>query len=456
MALNIISNYAANVAHRNLAASDEMATRSLSKLSSGTRVVSARDDAASMAIGARLNATTQALKTATVNVGQANSMLQIADGGMATIDDILVRMKTLAVQSSSGNLSDTERGFLNDEFTQLRDEIDRISSSTNFNGIQLLGDGGDVALNYTDLEAGGQGEAITAQTGFDGIAITNNNLWASDGEDDGVTDNNFTISINEVTVGAGTQIIMTVTANVDITAGADAALTQSIDVTDYLTGDSKAMSAGDKGTLNFDELGLSISINNNFTAAVGVVEGGTGGNTDFGTTTATYGGSVIDTTNNTISMAADNGQQLATSIEFQVGAGNTANDRLSISLTAVDSARLGTGSANTETSLDDLGANAIDTAAGAQEAVEVVTRAIDDLQRARAGIGTYQNRLDFAGQNLASTQENTESARSTLLDLDVASEMTSFTSKQILVQSGVAMLAQANQMPQNLLRLLQG
>ncbi len=456
MALNIISNYAANVAHRNLAASDEMATRSLSKLSSGTRVVSARDDAASMAIGARLNATTQALKTATVNVGQANSMLQIADGGMATIDDILVRMKTLAVQSSSGNLSDTERGFLNDEFTQLRDEIDRISSSTNFNGIQLLGDGGDVALNYTDLEAGGQGEAITAQTGFDGIAITNNNLWASDGEDDGVTDNNFTISINEVTVGAGTQIIMTVTANVDITAGADAALTQSIDVTDYLTGGSKAMSAGDKGTLNFDELGLSISINNNFTAAVGVVEGGTGGNTDFGTTTATYGGSVIDTPNNTISMAADNGQQLATSIEFQVGAGNTANDRLSISLTAVDSARLGTGSANTETSLDDLGANAIDTAAGAQEAVEVVTRAIDDLQRARAGIGTYQNRLDFAGQNLASTQENTESARSTLLDLDVASEMTSFTSKQILVQSGVAMLAQANQMPQNLLRLLQG
>ena len=458
MALNIISNYAANVAHRNLAASDEMATRSLSKLSSGTRVVSARDDAASMAIGARLNATTQALKTATVNVGQANSMLQIADGGMATIDDILVRMKTLAVQSSSGNMSDIERGFLNDEFTQLRDEIDRISSSTNFNGIQLLGDGGDVALNYADLESGGLGDAITAQTGFDGIAITNNNLWASDGEGDGVTDNNFTVSINEIinTAGGGTQIIMTVSANIDITAGADAALTQSIDVTDYLTGGSKAMSAGDKGTLNFDELGLSININNNFTATVGVVEGGTGGDTDFGTTIATYGGSVIDTNNSTVSMLADNGQQLLSSIEFQVGAGNTANDRLSITLTSVGSETLGTGSTNTESSLSDLGANAIDTAAGAQEAVEVVTRAIDDLQRARAGIGTYQNRLDFAGQNLASTQENTESARSTLLDLDVASEMTSFTSKQILVQSGVAMLAQANQMPQNLLRLLQG
>ncbi|HAI29941.1 MAG TPA: flagellin, partial [Thalassospira sp.] len=83
-------------------------------------------------------------------------------------------------------------------------------------------------------------------------------------------------------------------------------------------------------------------------------------------------------------------------------------------------------------------------------------RAIDDLQRARANVGTYQNRLDFAGQNLATMIENIEEARSTLLDLDVAAEMTNFTSKQILVQSGIAMLAQAQQMPQNLLRLLQG
>ncbi len=115
----------------------------------------------------------------------------------------------------------------------------------------------------------------------------------------------------------------------------------------------------------------------------------------------------------------------------------------------MDGSDAGTGTALNAASVD------ITTAARAQATVEVVTTAIDDLQRARAAIGTYQNRLDFAGQNLASTQENTESARSTLMDLDVAAEMTAFTSKQILVQSGVAMLAQANQMPQNLLRLLQ-
>ncbi|AXO15832.1 flagellin [Thalassospira indica] len=448
MALNIISNYAANVAHRNLTASDTMATRSLAKLSSGTRVVSARDDAASMAIGARLNATTESLKTATVNVNQANSMLQIADGGMATIDNILVRMKTLAVQASSGNLSDTERGFLNDEFVQLREEIDRISSSTNFNGIQLLGDGGDVAINFDDLASGASGAALVPAAGFDRFAITDNNYWATDANDSGVTDNNFQVSINEGTAG---QVIMTVTATIDGTIDR----VQSIDVTDYASGGTTAIGAGENATLNFDELGLTFTVNTNFSETVTYVEAGTAGSQDFGSD-ASFGAAGVNSTLNTVNMAADNGQQLQQTVDFQVGAGNTANDRLAIEFTAVDSETLGSGANGAQTSIADLTDNAIDTAANAQNAVEVVSRAIDDLQRARANIGTYQNRLDFAGQNLASTQENTESARSTLLDLDVASEMTNFTSKQILVQSGVAMLAQANQMPQNLLRLLQG
>ncbi|HCK17563.1 MULTISPECIES: flagellin [Thalassospira] len=449
MALNIISNYAANVAHRNLSASDEMATRSLSKLSSGTRVVSARDDAASMAIGARLNATTEALKTASVNVGQANSMLQIADGGMATIDNILVRMKTLSVQASSGNLSDTERGFLNDEFVQLRDEIDRIASSTNFNGIQLLGDGGDVALEFGDLAATGGGRALVPVNGFDNFAITDNNYWATDTDTD-LTDNSFEVSINEIS--AGGPVIMTVTSTIDGVADRS----QSIDVSDYAaTGGTTAIPAGGNATLDFDELGLSFSVNTNFSASIDFVAAGTAGSNDFGTSTNFNGSGLDSSIGNVVTMASDNGQALQSSIEFQVGAGNTANDRLDITLNSVDSETLGAGALGTQDSLQTLGANAISTAASAQGAVEVVTRAIDDLQRARAAVGTSQNRLDFAGQNLATTQENTESARSTLLDLDVAAEMTNFTSKQILVQSGVAMLAQANQMPQNLLRLLQ-
>ena len=119
MPLNVVSNYAANVAHRNLMRPTWRRLPSLAKLSIGKRVVSARDDAASMAIGSRMNAEVQGLKQAVVNAGQANSMLQIADGAMSTVSDILTRMKVLAVQASSENLGDTERAFLDVEFQAL-------------------------------------------------------------------------------------------------------------------------------------------------------------------------------------------------------------------------------------------------------------------------------------------------------------------------------------------------
>ncbi|RCK18699.1 hypothetical protein TH8_21760, partial [Thalassospira profundimaris] len=197
-------------------------------------------------------------------------------GGMATIDDILVRMKTLAVQSSSGNLSDTERGFLNDEFTELRDEIDRIASSTNFNGIQLLGDGGDVAIEFGDLAAGQGGEALVPVNGFDNFAITDNNYWATDANSGGVTDNSFTVNIN---YGAGDQVIMTVTSTID--GAADRS--QSIDVTDFRTAGTTAVGAGESATLNFDELGLSFTVNTNFSASVAAIRADNTGASDFGT-----------------------------------------------------------------------------------------------------------------------------------------------------------------------------
>src|SRR5690606_19686919 len=116
MSLNVMSNYAANVAHRNLTASDSEMTRSLAKLSSGSRVVSARDDAPAMALGSRISSEVAALKQANVKAGQASSMLPIADGGVANVSDILTRMKTLAVQARAGLISDTERETVDTEY----------------------------------------------------------------------------------------------------------------------------------------------------------------------------------------------------------------------------------------------------------------------------------------------------------------------------------------------------
>jgi flagellin len=138
MSLNVISNYAANVALRTLQRSDSEATSSLSKLSAGTRVLSAKDDAASLAIGSRLRADVAALRAASINAGQASSMLQIADGAMSVINDTLVRMKVLATQSASGQVTDTERGMLQTEFASLQAEIDRVTDTTRFSDQVLL------------------------------------------------------------------------------------------------------------------------------------------------------------------------------------------------------------------------------------------------------------------------------------------------------------------------------
>jgi flagellin len=274
MALNVVSNYAANVAQRYLQKADAEASRSVAKLAAGTRVLSAADDAASLAVGLSLKADVVSLKQAAVNVGQASSVIQIADGAMSTVTDILLRMKTLAVQGASDQLASTQRTMLNSEFTALLSEVDRIAAVTN----------------------------------FDGQSLTTGSLSA-------------------------------------------------------------------------------------------------------------------------------------TGLKFQVGHANTANDSIEVKIDGIDSTDLS------------MASKVVSTYSDATTALAAINTAIDTIATSRAKLGASQNRLEFAGANIATQMENAEAARSTLMDLDVAAEMSTFTSNQILQQAGVSMLAQANQMPQNLLRL---
>jgi flagellin len=380
MPLNVVSNHAANVAHRNLVKTDMEATGSLSKLSIGKRVVSARDDAASMAIGSRMNAEVRGLQQAVVNAGQATSMLQIADGAMSMISDILTRMKVLSIQASSENLGTTEREFLDVEFQALMAEIDRIADDTDFNGVQLLD--GEIAVTQSANLGTANGVAGVSAQGID-------------------TNGTFTIAYDgtsSFTVSDGTNAYTaTLSAEVLDTNGA---LTRSTTI--QLTSTTGAGS-------------LTLAHNTAFDATAAV---------------AAEAFTVAGTS------------QL--SLAFKLGTGTETYDSLSFTLNAVSIT--GLGFTGTET---------IDTAGNAESAIEAVNTAIDNLNAFRADIGAAQNRLQFASENLSIAIENAEAARSTLLDLDLAAEMTTFTSKQILLQSGVAMLAQANQLPQNLLRLLQ-
>jgi len=148
---------------------------------------------------------------------------------------------------------------------------------------------------------------------------------------------------------------------------------------------------------------------------------------------AAFGSGLIET-------AAGTG---AFSVTFQIGARNEASSRLTVDIANVSTSSLGVDSTSTK----------IETSANALNALDRIESAINTLASARSDIGAQQNRLDFAMANLASTIENQEAARSNLMDLDVAAEMSYFTGQQILQQAGVSMLAQANQMPQNLMRL---
>jgi flagellin len=362
MPLNIISNFAANVAHRNLTMSDAQATSSLAKLSAGTRVLGAKDAAASLAIGNRLNA------------GQAVSMLQIADGAMAKTNDILVPMKSLSVQSGSGQLSATERQMLDTEFQALVSEIDRIANDTEFAGSQLV----------------------------NGAIIVDTASAAAFSTDDGVADIIFR--------GAHS------------TAG-DATI-------EYATSGAFSVS---HGTINFSG-SMSSDTNNGSNMTNGTVV------TLTNSTTTLKVDIVLDLSFDVDLTKADGSLGLTGSnvsrFTFKVGTGTTAaSDDISVTVNSISAASLG------------LGSSSVTTETLADTASAALTTAIDDLQTYRAVIGANQNRLEFAGTNIATATENNEAARSQLLDLDVAAEMSMFTSKQILVQAGVSMLAQANQLP---------
>ena len=282
MSLNIVSNCSANVAHRNLASTEMEMSSSLAKLSAGTRVLSSKDDAASMAIGSRITAEVSALKQASTNAGQASSMLQIADGAMGTVGDVLTRMKTLAVQGASDNLSSTERSMFDTEFQSLLSEIDRVANDTEFNGTKLVQGSTEVTASVSGL-TGSENNIETA----DGVA--------SIAFDSDVTDAGFTVEFDQannvltmtnladgtsegVDIG-GTAIAQNATQEVRFeNMGATITLNSAFDKTSDIgvTGGSASASAGSTGVLDtasFEITAATVGVGAGLTGTSGTIDG---------------------------------------------------------------------------------------------------------------------------------------------------------------------------------------
>ena len=458
---------------------------SLAKLSSGRRVSSARDDAASLTIGARLNAEAKSLSAATTNASQANSMLQIADGAMATVNSMLMRMKNLAVQGASSSLSATERAFVFDNFKSLRSEINRIAADTEFNGTKLLAgtrktDFANIssavnlrpAQGFSDVnfafDAPNVGNGDSFELAYDSATatFTLTNTTSGQRQEIGFAFNsaiaaltplavilqprlpassseiNFGLAADEIRAGTGFTDLQKRAYQAGLVAQESALAKLGLSTDDFYTRltTTQREEIADLGTsavfrvvsphvptpeegttrdLDFSEFGLTVTLNSDFDGTASV------------------------STNNSFSTSQSDRK---TTMTYQIGTGAGANeDRLSIKPGQVN-----INSLNPELSR----IRSFATAQDAESAITHVSRAIDVLQSSRANIGTTQNRLEFTQQNMRKSMENTEVVRSTLVDLDVASEMTRYTSQRILQLSGISMLSQANQMPGSVMRLL--
>ena len=368
MGLRIANNIAAMNAHRNLSISDAGLSKSLERLSSGYRVNRAADDAAGLSISSNMRAELSSLSVASRNTAQASSMLQVAEGAMDQINNMLTRLKELATQAASANVTSTDRTTINSEATKLTSEIDRIADATKYNGTALIN--------------GNFGASATLGGDYTALGVAS----ASSVDVSGVVDSSATYTMSDT---AGTTVSLT-----------NGAITQTL----------SGVSTGAQ-TLNFDALGVKITVDNAYS------------------TSAELAGTF------TVGSSTQN---------IQVGKENDAINRIGIDIGDMQMSALNDGSA---LSVD------LSTVSGANSALSDVDTAISYVAEKRGDVGAYMNRLSYASANLATNIENAQAAESVIRDVDMAAEMTNFTKNQILMQAGTSMLAQANMSPQLVLSL---
>jgi flagellin len=365
--------------------------QNIERLSSGLRINRAADDTAGQAISQRMRNQATGMRQAVRNSQQATNYLQTAEGGLNQIHGTLSRMRELAVQAASDNLTDNDRFSIELEYSQLKDEVSRIGNSTTYNNMTLIN--GDRAKGIARVETTPGTPDITT-TEISSFSV-NSSVTTGD------TFEFTTVSTGQITVKNNST-------------GLDQTLYQP---------DGAGFVADD--ILNFDDLGVTITLGANYT-------GTAVGDPAFSITQGDFV---------TMQIGAYNDADQAASVASD-GTQLTENR---ITLNISDATARGLG-------IEDSGLDAL---ADAQRAVNALDSAIEKVNDERSNLGSLQNRFEFAVSNLQSGLQNTEASRSSSLDADFAVEAAGLAKNQILTQSGTAMLAQANQISQNILSLLQ-
>lgn len=564
MALNSINtNVAAYFAQQNINSANNMTSTSIGRLSSGNRIVRAADDVAAMSVGTSMRTQVTTLRQGLQNASQGSSMLQVADGALSKIQDMLLRQKSLATQATSGSLTATERGFLNQEFQNLTQEIDRLVQNTNFNGVNLLGGTLGSSMTLVGLDAtaatfdptgnNAQATASTSAASIKAIGAVNTSTGAelngnaapgeiqfvdTDGTTE-LTDGAYQslpgslygqiekFELSNVVYGAGTgTATLNVTINGTVYSGqftdTDANVvvrngntridlgTTALDIDDEGAADAtisqlyedfadtSLMHTGTISGVNFTDTRLEGVTGNNTLAGVAMLR--TDNPNDVSITNFRYVGnsgaantSILSvevggetwtaaTVNDVIAdgnvISFENGTGEALLIDFNglttdfVNIRTDVNERnefinalnagfadvgggvdFALGTERTDKLTVSIGNSSSASLYDNQSLN-VNTVAEAQAAGEALNGAIDKVTSIRADVGALQSRFEFASANIEISLQNQDAARGNLLDTDIAAESSAYATAQVQLQAGIAVLAQANLLPQNLLKLI--
>jgi flagellin len=500
MAQVINTNSLSLITQNNINKNQSALSSSIERLSSGLRINSAKDDAAGQAIANRFTSNIKGLTQAARNANDGISLAQTTEGALSEINNNLQRVRELTVQATTGTNSDSDLSSIQDEIKSRLSEIDRVSGQTQFNGVNVLAkdgsmkiqvganDGETISIDLKKIDSktlGLSGFSVDgAQKVTGGALISDFGATGTDNYKVGANTYNVDVSSGAVTSGNVAQYISAADgsfSNNAVTTNTGK-ISTAADATAIATA-AAGKKDGDKITVNAVELTLvgdaDVNGNASFKATVGGkdVTLSTAGSTSTAGASATLGGTSIytDASTGQLTTAAtlDNRAAKQSDLDLQGAtkqgstltingkayAVNAAGDDVTASFTDAGGATttqtvyLGktAGGATTLISSD---------AAEAQKATSDPLKALDDaissIDKFRSSLGAIQNRLDSAVTNLNNTTTNLSEAQSRIQDADYATEVSNMSKAQIIQQAGNSVLAKANQVPQQVLSLLQG
>jgi len=404
MASTINTNLPSMNAQRNLGLSAGSLATSMQRLSSGLRVNSAKDDAAGLAIAERMGTQIKGLAVAARNANDGISLAQTAEGALGKVGDMLQRMRELAVQASNATNSKADREALQAEVKQLTDEVDRVAKQTSFNGTKILDGSFAGALFQVGANAG-----------------------------------------DNITVGALTDSSASGLSNVAYSTGS----VQNIDAADAtVTGFATKIDSG----------GLTIQVGSGTAINLGEIRAGTSGVQRLGDVVSAINNKSADTGVTAFLTKNDDGTY---DLEMMSSKLDTNGDPETVTFGGTstwDAATVGFASPTladaSGTDIKGIDTLKVDTQKDAWVALKKIDSAIDQVNSARADLGALQSRFENSVNNIDIMTENISASRGRIVDADFAKETANLSRTQILQQAGVAMVAQSNQLPQQVLSLL--